>query len=310
MTEFSTEPGTSMSGSPTTGGPLSSAPTSVPSTSPRWRRGRTLTDGSKLYWWREVLLVVVVDIVYETIRNFSSANPARAYANAERLIDWQQVIGMWHEHQMQQWALNFTPLIVLANYFYGSIYLAATLFALVFLYRRFPDDYSLWRSTLLIGTLLGLIGFATFPLMPPRLLDSMGGAHYGFIDTLVKYPTFWSFDSEGMKSISNQFAAMPSLHCGWAMWGTAVFYPRVRSWWAKTLAVLYPVVTIFVVIITANHYWLDAVGGAVIFIAGYGISRVLQQLLARNRNRRHDPRTGQPDDARGSGPQTSVIASR
>ncbi len=310
MTEFSTEPGTTMSGTPAPGGqPLfapTSTPSAAPSTAPRWRRGRTLADGSKLYCWREVLLVVVVDIVYETIRNFSSANPARAYANAERLIDWQRMVGLWHEHQMQQWALNFTPLIILANYFYGSVYMAATLFGLVFLYRRFPDDYPLWRSTLLIGTLLGLIGFATFPLMPPRLLDSMGGANYGFIDTLVKFPTFWSFDSEGMKSISNQFAAMPSLHCGWAMWGTAVFYPRVRSWWAKTLAALYPVVTIFVVIITANHYWLDAVGGAAIFIAGYGIARVLQQLLTRNRNRRHDPRTGQQD----SGPQTSVIASR
>lgn len=273
---------------------------------PRWTRGRTLADGSKLFWWREVLLVLVVDIVYESIRNISSANPAKAYANAERLIDWQRAIGLWHEHQMQQWALDFTPLIVVANYFYGSVYMGATLFALVFLYRRFPDDYPLWRSTLLIGTLLGLIGFATFPLMPPRLLDSMGGAHYGFIDTLVKYPTFWSFNSEGMKTISNQFAAMPSLHCGWAMWGTAVFYPRVRSWWAKSLAVLYPVVTIIVVIITANHYWLDAVGGAVIFLAGYGIARVLQQLLARNRERRRNS----GGDRSGSGAQTSVMASR
>ncbi|MBU6329782.1 MAG: phosphatase PAP2 family protein [Acidobacteria bacterium] len=252
---------------------------------PRWRRGTVLSDGSRLVWWREVLLVLIVDIVYESIRNVSAANPARAYANAERLIGWQRAIGMFHERQMQIWALDVTPLIVAANYFYGSVYIAATLFGLFFLYRRFPDDYPLWRSTLLIGTLLGLIGFATFPLMPPRLLDSMGGASYGFVDTLVKYPTFWSFNSEGMKTISNQFAAMPSLHCGWAMWGTAVFLPRVRSWWAKSLAVLYPIVTIIVVIITGNHYWLDAVGGAVIFLAGYGLARALQGFLARTRQR-------------------------
>jgi hypothetical protein len=262
---------------------------------PRWRRGKTLSDGSKLYWWREVILVLLVDVIYESIRNVSSANPARAYANAERLIDWQQAIGLFHERQMQIWALNVTPLIVVANYFYGSVYIGATLFALGFLYVRFPEDYSLWRTTLIIGTLLGLIGFATFPLMPPRLLDSMGGAHYGFVDTLVKYPTFWSFNSEGMKTISNQFAAMPSLHCGWAMWGTAVFYPRVRSWWAKSLAVLYPIVTVIVVIITGNHYWLDAVGGAVIFLVGFTIARFVARA--------------------GRGPavvadQTSVIASR
>ena len=289
MTELSTGTGAAAADADVEAGPARGP-------APRWRRGRTLTDGSKLYWWREVLLVIVVDIVYETIRNFSSANPSRAYTNAERLIDWQRMVGLWHERQMQQWALDFTPLIVAANYFYGSVYICATIFALVFLYRRFPDDYALWRTTLLVGTLLGLIGFATFPLMPPRLLDSLGGAHYGFVDTLVRFPTFWSFDSEGMKSISNQFAAMPSLHCGWAMWGTAVFYPRVRSRWAKTLAVLYPIVTILVVIITGNHYWLDAVGGAVIFIAGYWIARSMQGFLRRNRQR--------------AGVQTSVIASR
>lgn len=288
---------------PPTGTPISDASAQTETAPSRWRRGKTLSDGSKLYWWREVLLVLVVDLFYETIRNFSSANPSRAYANAERLINWQQTIGMFFERRMQLWALDYLPLIIVANYFYGSAYIGATLFALFFLYRRFPDDYALWRTTLLVGTLLALIGFATFPLMPPRLLDSMGGASYGFVDTLVKYPTFWSFESEAMKSISNQFAAMPSLHCGWALWGMAVFYPRVRSWWAKSLAVLYPVITIIVVIITGNHYWLDAVGGAVIFIAGYAIARVI------SRAGRGEPVAGAPANDQTSD-QTNDIASR
>ncbi len=242
----------------------------------RWRNGRTLSDGSTLYWWKEMIIVLVLNGVYESVRNFSSASPARAYDNALRLIRWQEDLGIWHEHAIQQWALGFTPLIIAANYFYGSVYLAATIGGLVFLYRLHPDDYPLWRNTLAIGTMLGLIGFATFPLMPPRLLDDVSGGHfYGFVDTLVKYPTFWSFDSEGMKTISNQFAAMPSLHCGWAFWGLAVYYPRVRSWWAKSLALLYPVATIFVVVITGNHYFLDAVGGLLIFVVGYGVARLV-----------------------------------
>jgi hypothetical protein len=89
----------------------------------------------------------------------------------------------------------------------------------------------------------------------------------------VKYPTFWSFDSQAMKTISNQFAAMPSLHCGWAFWGFAVFYSRVRSGWARALAALYPIATITVVVVTANHFFLDAVGGLAIFVAGYWIAR-------------------------------------
>ena len=243
----------------------------------RWRRGRRLSDGSTLYWWKELLIVVVVDLVYETVRNLSTAGEGQAYRNALRIIDWQRTLGIWHEQSMQRWALDHTPLIVAANYFYGSVYIVATVLGLMFLYRFHGDDYPLWRNTLAIGTLLGLIGFATFPLMPPRLLDVMGDGQqlFGFTDTLVEFPTFWSFDSEGMKAISNQFAAMPSLHCGWAFWGTAVFFPRVRSWWAKGLAVLYPVATIYVVVITGNHYVLDAVGGLAIFVVGYWIARLV-----------------------------------
>ena len=256
-----------------------------PSSTPERRNilaGRQLRDGKKLYWWREILIVVVVDIVYETIRNLSAGKPAKAYENALRIIDWQRAIGLWHEQAMQNFALDFTALIVFANYFYGSVYIGATVFTLVFLYWRFPNDYPLFRNTLMIGTLCGLIGFALFPLMPPRLLDDtvlLQGANadhwFGFVDTLVKYPTFWSFNDEAMKTISNQFAAMPSLHCGWAFWGLIALLPRVRSWWAKTLVVLYPIMTVYVVVITANHYILDAVAGFSLFALAYAAARVV-----------------------------------
>jgi len=247
----------------------------------RWFGGRTLSDGSRITWWREILIVGVLNIVYETVRNISSAKPSKAYENALRLIDWQKALGIWHELAIQQWALGWTPLIVLANYFYGSVYIVATIAGLVFLYRRFPDDYPLHRNMLAATTMLGLIGFATFPLMPPRLLDDTIllddlniGRFFGFVDTLVDYPTFWSFNDETMKAISNQFAAMPSLHCAWAFWGAAVFYPRVRSWWAKALALGYPAMTIFVVVITGNHYFLDAVGGLAVFGVGVLLARL------------------------------------
>ena len=256
-----------------------------PSSTPERRNifaGRQLRDGKKLYWWREILIVVVVDIVYETIRNLSAGKPAKAYENALRIIDWQRAIGLWHEQAIQNFALDFTALIVFANYFYGSVYIGATVFTLVFLYWKFPDDYPLFRNTLMIGTLCGLIGFALFPLMPPRLLDDtvlLQGANadlwFGFVDTLVKYPTFWSFNDEAMKTISNQFAAMPSLHCGWAFWGLIALLPRVRSWWAKTLVVLYPIMTVYVVVITANHYILDAVAGFSLFALAYAAARVV-----------------------------------
>ncbi|MEI7592495.1 MAG: phosphatase PAP2 family protein [Actinomycetes bacterium] len=248
----------------------------APNRATRWRGGIRLYTHHEVYWWIEIGIVLIFDLVYESVRNLNQSGAQHAYENALRVIDWQKAVGLYHEEAMQQWALHYEWLIVAANYFYGSAYILVTASALIFLYRRAPDDYPLWRNTLLIGTLLGLIGFATFPLMPPRLLDTIAGHDaYGYVDTLVKYRTFWSFDSEAMKSISNQYAAMPSLHCGWSLWGCAVFLPRVRSWWAKALAIAYPVVTTLVVIITANHYLLDAVGGAIIFAIGYLIARLI-----------------------------------
>ena len=237
---------------------------------------RPLSDGGYLYWWREALIVVVVDLVYETIRNLSDGTTETAYRNALRIIDWQEALRINHEEAIQDWALRWEPLIIAANYFYGSAYILVTLFVLVFLYRRHADSYPRWRNALVATTLLGLVGFKFFPLMPPRLLDVEGdGTVFGFVDTLAEFPTFWSFQSEAMSAISNQYAAMPSLHCAWAFWGTCALWNHVRSRTARVAAVAYSVTTVVVVVITANHYFLDAVGGAGVFVAGYGLARAL-----------------------------------
>ncbi len=241
----------------------------------RWRGGTRLSTGHEIYWWVEIGIVMVFDLIYESLRDLNSAGTAHAFHNALRLIGWERTLRIYHEHAWQVFALAHAKwAVIAANYYYGAIYLAATIGALIWLYRRFPDNYPLMRNTLAVGTFVGLVGFATFPLMPPRLLDTFGHhAAFGYVDTLVKYPTFWSFNSSAMQSISNQYAAMPSLHCGWALWGCGVFLPRVKSWWAKALAIAYPVATVVVVVITANHYFLDAAGGAVIFVVGYGLAR-------------------------------------
>lgn len=247
-------------------------------------------DDRPLVWWREVVLAVVVYLAYETVRNLSAGGRQAAFDNALRIIDWQRALGIYHELAVQQWALGWTPLIVVSNYFYGVAYIAATIATLLWLYHRAPSAYRRWRNTLAFGTLLGLVGFATFPLMPPRLLDQLGdGRHFGFVDTLVSYPTLWSFDSSAMQAVSNQFAAMPSLHCGWAFWAAAALLPRVRTWVMRVLVALYPVATVFVVVVTGNHFVLDAVGGAAVFAVGYGLARGFEALPLRGR--RNSPAT-------------------
>ena len=258
-----------------------------------WPAARRLRTGPVLYWWAESLAVLTFYVGYSTVRNNTNASPSAAFDNAIRLMDWQRTLHIDVELTLQQWALHFEPLIVLCNYFYGSLHFVVTIAAALFLFRRFPDDYPRFRHTLGAATALALIGFAAFPLMPPRLLDCyaddgniancyVDGAdpttdEFGFVDTLARDPAIWSFNSGAMSKLSNQFAAMPSVHCAWALWCATVFVPRVRRRWARWLAGLYPLLTVVVIVLTANHYLLDAVGG----FAAFGLGHLIAHRFTR-----------------------------
>jgi len=231
--------------------------------------GRRLRDGRYLYWWVEIIAIVAFYMIYSAIRNANEGGAGEAFENARELIGWQKALGINHEELLQDWALHFRPLIIAMNYFYGSMHFVVTGGVGVFLFRRWSDDYPRWRNTLAISTGLALIGFITWPLMPPRLLPES----YGFVDTLAKYPTFWSFNSGAVSKISNQFAAMPSVHCVWAMWCASIVVPRAQRDWVKVLFVLYPVGTVMAIVLTGNHYVLDAVGGFAVLGVGYVLAR-------------------------------------
>jgi hypothetical protein len=232
--------------------------------------GRTLRDGRRLYWWGELIAVAAFYGIYSFVRNLHHGNEAEAFQHAREIIDVQKALGINHEQAIQAWALGSRAFIIACNYFYGSLHFIVTAGVMIYLYRRWTNDYPLWRNTLGIATALALIGFAFFPLLPPRLMP----VSYGFVDTLAKDPAFWSFNSGAVSKISNQFAAMPSVHCAWALWCACALVPRVKHVWAKVLAAIYPVLTVTVIVVTANHYVLDAVGGFFVFGVGYVLARL------------------------------------
>ncbi len=230
-----------------------------------WRFARRLSTGHSLYWWVEIACVLAFYLVYSTIRNATNANPSRAFANAKQIISFEKALHIYYEQSMHQSARSVRALIIACNYFYGSLHFVVTIGVAVFLFRKAPDHYARWRNTLALATSLALIGFWTYQLMPPRLLP----ASYGYIDTLAEYPTFWSFNSGAISKLSNQFAAMPSVHCAWALWCACALTPRLQQPWAKVLSVMYPITTVTVIVLTANHYFLDAIGGFAILFVGY-----------------------------------------
>jgi hypothetical protein len=266
----------------------------------------------RVYWWKEAFIVLVFYLVYSWTRNQFGSNriaaegiPTAAFRNAERIIRWEQAMGLYHEPTIQAWALSSTLFVQINNVFYGTAHFVVTLGVFAVLFWRRPQVFPQWRNTLAAMTALAIIGFAFFPLMPPRLLDNpcpweepnaYGGrciasdlrgddGTFGYVDTLAEYGGIWSFDSAAMASISNQYAAMPSLHIGWATWCAIAMWPLIkrRRWRAAVL--LYPLITLLCIVVTGNHFWLDGVGGLIVFalgaLIGWGMHRWNQDRLDR-----------------------------
>jgi hypothetical protein len=191
-----------------------------------------------------------------------------AFANATTIIDIERELGLFHEAAIQAAFLDSSALIVVLNFFYATAHFVVPIVVLGLLFARAPGEYTKWRNVLVITTLTSLVLFALFPVMPPRLLGSCG--RFGactvspFVDTLRAYGGAWSFESGPVAKLSNQFAAMPSLHFAWALWCWLALSPVIssRRWWL--LAGLYPLTTLTAIVVTGNHYVLDAVGGAIV----------------------------------------------
>jgi PAP2 superfamily len=316
--------------------------TTVETDAPPGRRG----PRTKLRWWREALYIALVYLAYSTVRNqFGSgagdqvdADPAFHHARA--IIHIERNLGLYFEQHLQHWYLSLPAdgLIRAWNVYYGIFHFAVAFFALVYLYRKAPQRYRLWRNTLAFTTLVALVGFATFSLMPPRLLDDpgiYGGCRvyadappgqlpdeagdppcdrYGYVDTVAVFGGWASFGSDEMAAVSNQYAAMPSMHIGWSTWCALVLAPLIRRRWLRALVIAYPVLTLFDIIVTANHYWLDGVGGLVCLGAGYLVARTVTRAWEARRGPVTLPpdetdETGQPDqEATGSTVPGAAVA--
>ena len=245
-----------------------------------------------LRWWLELAVLGSFYGVYTVTRNqFGSAAvewPV-AFDNAELVIDAEEALGLYFEADLQDLFIDQIAFIQFWNLFYGTFHFAVTAFALIFLFFRFPRDYPRWRTIGLATTGLALIGFSLFPLMPPRLLGDCGQygaclAGTGFVDTVADIGGLWSFDSGTGQKLSNQYAAMPSLHFAWALWCVMVIYPRVTHPLTKLSIVLYPPLTLYAIIVTANHYWLDAVGAVGVLALGYWLGGAIDDRLAARRS--------------------------
>jgi hypothetical protein len=255
---------------------------------------------SRLRWWKELLIIGTFYVLYSFARNrFGSTlvdkgdAPQHSFDNAMRVVRIERALHLFVEPTVQGWFLSYHWFIRAWNIYYGTFHFIVTAGVMVFLFVWHRGRYARWRTVLGFTTALAIVGFSLFPLMPPRLLNApprYGGEplateEFGFVDTMKDYGGLWSFDSKTMQTVTNQYAAMPSLHVAWSLWCVAAVWGVIRKRWARYLLVLYPLATLFCIIVTANHYWLDGIGGVLTFLVGFVVGTAFQRWCDERRLR-------------------------
>ena len=268
----------------------------APIASPPEVSGTDLTRPvQRSHWWREVLIIASFYALYTLVRDVRGDTPVsvfQATTNAHRIIRLERWFGLFHEANIQHWFLQYRELIRLADDYYGTIHFGAVVGVLLLLFFRYPYRYRLWRNTLAIASCLALVGFSFFPLLPPRLLPP----GYHFVDTLQVVGGLWNFSSGAVSEVSNQYAAMPSLHTTWSAWCAVALIPLIRPWWGKVLVTLYPVLTILCIVITANHYFADVIAGLLLLVVSYFLARLMTTAIDHWHERKSRSVTAKPDD--------------
>ncbi|POX45202.1 hypothetical protein C3489_34745 [Streptomyces sp. Ru71] len=201
---------------------------------------------------RELLLVAGLFLVYKFGRQLATGHTGEAFRNARHVWDLERTLHLPGEGSVQSLLLHGDTLIHLANTYYATVHFPVTAAFLIWLYLRRPAHYVWSRRVLAVVTAAALVLHLTFPLAPPRML-----AATGLIDTARVYgPSVYG--PPQTDHLSNQFAAMPSLHFGWALMVAIGLIAATRSRW-RWLWLAHPLLTLLVIVGTANHYWLDAI---------------------------------------------------
>lgn len=215
----------------------------------------------------ELGLLLVVYAAYSVTRVLVDADPTAAARNGELLLSLERAIGLDVEAAAVDWLLRSTALSVTAGYAYATLHYTITPLVLVWLYRVHPHRYRVARTALVLATCLALVCYWLLPTAPPRLLDAgypdvlALTAHYGWWGTEASAP-------RGLGTLTNQYAALPSMHVGWAVWCAIAVAAATRSAAARAAALLYPAVVTALVVATANHYVVDALLGALLVLVG------------------------------------------
>jgi hypothetical protein len=207
----------------------------------------------------ELAAIVALYAIYELGRGFGDATLQAARANTARIVELEQSLGVFFEGAVQSWASGIPSLPTFLGLAYVSLHLGATGATMVWLHRRHRERFALVRNALVIATGLSLVAYTVFPAAPPRL------AGLGFVDTVTAH-THVNLSSDLLGSLYNPFAAVPSMHFGYALLVGVVLVTTASNRWVRLIGALYPPFMLFDIVATGNHFVFDAAAGGLVTV--------------------------------------------
>jgi hypothetical protein len=196
-----------------------------------------------------------------------------AFANARRVMELEDVLHLGWEDDIQSAFLSIPDVVQALNafYFLGHFILTGVFF--VWLYRRSRGGFRFFRDAFLAATAYAVLVHWQFPTAPPRLLSGDG-----IVDTLRAFAGI-DIGSQQTSALTNPVAAVPSLHAGYAFGvGVGLFRYGV-SRWTKLAGIAYPLLVVLTIVVTGNHFILDAVAGVLVVAAGFLSAHVVRGRL-------------------------------
>lgn len=213
---------------------------------------------------RQIALVFGAAIFYFLVRGLTQGSRVQANHNAETVLRVEKWVGLDIETWAQDLVLDHRWVVTISNWTYIWGHWPVIIITLYSLHRWTPDDYLRLRNALFVSGAIGILIYVTFPVAPPRLLDPV------YTDTVTEFST--SYRVFQPPALVNKYAAMPSLHAGWNLLAGIVLFQATNHRVLRLLAIAGPTAMALAVVLTANHYVLDVVVGAMVALTGLALS--------------------------------------
>ncbi|MDX6590193.1 MAG: hypothetical protein QOI84_1467 [Solirubrobacterales bacterium] len=237
---------------------------------------------------RQIGILVGVDVAYELVRGLADTQRATAIAHGQQIIELEQSTHTLFEPSLQAFFMPAHWVIDVANQIYLNAQFSIALGFLVWLYLFRNESYYFVRNMFVVAMSLALLGYTIYPTAPPRMFPA-----HGFVDTITDFSNV-NHDSALAKVFINPYAAIPSMHCAFAMMIGGTGLMVCRHWWSKLFWGFWPFLVLWVVVVTGNHYWIDAALGWMVALTA---AVVASRLLARARPEAWAFRSASPQEA-------------